>query len=245
MADTAKAPDCGDSLCSAVHRLTLPPARHTVRSASAFRRTVPLSSSSASPECVRAAAPSCIDPRLRSGHVTHSLDTEPVPKDQTRFDRIAERIENGALVLTMAVLVGVATSQFILRAVFNSTLEWADEFQRIVVLWLALLGAVAAARTDRHLRIDVAHKLLGPRLRELVSAVASLVVVVVAATLAYEAGRFTAQAYSFGDTVMDDVEQWPFLVIMPIAFGLIALYYLRNAVRQTLRAIRGVDGSAG
>ena len=232
------------AVCSAVHRLTLPPARNTVRSASAFRRTVPLASSSASPQCVRAAAPSCIDPRLRSGHVTHSLDTEPAPKDQTRFDRIAERIENGALALTMAVLVGVATAQLVLRSVFDSTLPWADEFQRIVVLWLALLGAVAAARTDKHLRIDVVHKLLGPRLRELVSAVASLVVVVVASTLSYEAGRFTAQAYSFGDKVMDDVEQWPFLVIMPVAFGLIALYYLRNAAQQAMRAIAGVEGGS-
>jgi len=177
--------------------------------------------------------------------VTHSLDTEPAPKDTTRFDRIAERIENGALTLTMVALVGVAAVQLILRSVFSSTLVWADEFQRIVVLWLALLGAVAAARTDRHLRIDVVHKLLGPRLRELVSALASFVVVAVASVLAYQAGRFTAQAYSFGDTVMGDVKQWPFLVIMPVAFGLIAAYYLRNAVRQAMRAIAGDEGRAG
>jgi TRAP-type C4-dicarboxylate transport system permease small subunit len=176
--------------------------------------------------------------------VTHSLDTEPAPKDQTPFDRIAERIENGALVITMAALVGVATVQLVLRSGFSSTLVWADEFQHIAVLWLALLGAIAAARTDKHLRIDVAHKLLGPRLRELTSAVASLVVVVVASVLSYEAGRFTAQAYSFGDTVMGDVKQWPFLVIMPAAFGLIALYYLRNAVRQVMRAIGGVEGGS-
>jgi TRAP-type C4-dicarboxylate transport system permease small subunit len=177
--------------------------------------------------------------------LTQSLDTEPAPERTTRFDRVAERIENAALTLTMAALVGVAAVQLVLRSVFSTTLVWADEFQRIVVLWLALLGAVAAARTDRHLRIDVVHKLLGPRLRELVSALASLVVVAVAAVLSYEAARFTAQAYSFGDTVMGDVKQWPFLLIMPLAFGLISLYYLRNAVRQTLRAVRGDEGRAG
>ena len=176
--------------------------------------------------------------------MTPTLDTEPVPKYTTRLDRIAERIENGALALTMAVLVGVATVQLVLRSAFSSTLAWADEFQRILVLWLALLGAIAAARTDRHLRIDVVHKLLGLRLREAMSGLASLVAAAVAAVLAYEAGRFTAQAYSFGDVVMGDVKQWPFLVIMPVAFGLIAAFYLRNTVRHARRAVAGGDRAA-
>jgi TRAP-type transport system small permease protein len=171
--------------------------------------------------------------------VSSSLGPEPTPPPATRFDRIAERVENTALALTMAALVGISGLQLILRSGFDATLLWADEFLRIVVLWLALLGAVAAARTDRHLRIDVVYKLLGFRAREGVSSLASLVACVVAALLCYESARFTHQAYSYADTVMGDVKQWPFLLIMPIAFGLISIYYLRNAVRHLLRALRG------
>ena len=166
------------------------------------------------------------------------LNAEPATQPETRFDRIAAQIETAALPLTLAVLVGIAGVQLILRSAFDATLLWADEFLRIVVLWLALLGAIAAARTDRHLRIDVVHKMLHPRLRELTAGAASLVASIVASLLAYEAGRFTAQAYSFGDVIMGDVKQWPFLVIMPTAFALMACYYLRNTWRHVGRAIR-------
>jgi TRAP-type C4-dicarboxylate transport system permease small subunit len=169
--------------------------------------------------------------------VTTELSTEPAPEPATRLDRIAAHVENAALTITMALLVGIAGLQLILRSVFDTTLLWADEFLRILVLWVALLGAVAAARTDRHLRIDVVHKLLGPRSREAMSSVASLVAAVIAGVIAYEAGRFTAQAYEFGDVVMGGVKQWPFLLIMPVGIGLIALWYLRNAVRHARRAL--------
>jgi TRAP-type transport system small permease protein len=171
--------------------------------------------------------------------VSTSLGPEPDQQPPTRFDRIAERVENAALALTMAVLVGISGLQLILRSGFDMTLLWADEFLRILVLWLALLGAVAAARTDRHLRIDVVYKLLGYRAREGVSSLASLVAAAVGALIAYEAGRFTVQAYHYGDTVMGNVKQWPLLLIMPAAFGLISAYYLRNAVRHLARALRG------
>jgi TRAP-type transport system small permease protein len=171
--------------------------------------------------------------------VSSSLGPEPASPPTSRFDRIAERIENAALALTMAVLVGISGLQLILRSGFDTTLLWADEFLRIVVLWLALLGAIAAARTDRHLRIDVVYKLLGHRAREGVSSLASLVACVVAALLSYEAVRFTQQAWSYGDTVMGDVKQWPFLLIMPVAFALVSAYYLRNGVRHLLSALRG------
>ena len=174
--------------------------------------------------------------------MTTELSPEPTPEPATQLDRIAAHVENAALTGTMAVLVGIAGLQLILRSVFDTTLLWADEFLRILVLWLALLGAVAAARTDRHLRIDVVHKLLPPRPREWMASLASLIASAIAATIAYEAGRFTAQVYSFGDVVMGGVKQWPFLLIMPVGIGFIALWYLRNAWRHARRAL--VAGAA-
>jgi TRAP-type C4-dicarboxylate transport system permease small subunit len=168
-----------------------------------------------------------------------SIETEVSAAPETRFDRIAGHIENAALTVTMAFLVGLAGTQLVLRSGFDTTLLWADELLRILVLWLTLLGAIVAARTDRHLRIDVIHKLLPPRGRELLGCIASLVVVGVAGLFAWEAVRFTHQAYTFEDTVLGGVPQWPFLLILPVGVGLIALYYLRNAWRHFSRALSG------
>ena len=171
--------------------------------------------------------------------MTTSLSPEPVPEGATRFDRIAERIENGALAITMALLVGVAALQLVLRSAFSMSLFWTGDALRVLVLWLTLLGAIAAARADRHLRIDVVAKLLPHRARELMACAASLVTVGVAALLAYEAGRFAQQTYVAGEKLTGDIVLWPFLLIMPVAFALIGSYYLRNAWRHLGRAVRG------
>jgi TRAP-type C4-dicarboxylate transport system permease small subunit len=156
----------------------------------------------------------------------------------TRFDAVAARLEKGALVVAMALLVGIAALQLVLRSVFAMSLLWADELLRILVLWLAVLGAIAAARTDRHLRIDVVPRLLPPRGHELTACAASLVVVGVAGLFAYEAARFMQQAWAFEDTVLGGLApQWPLLLIMPVGLGLIAGYYLRNAWRHLRRAL--------
>jgi TRAP-type C4-dicarboxylate transport system permease small subunit len=171
--------------------------------------------------------------------VTSPLSPEPAPDGTSRFDRIAARVENAALALAMALLAGIAGTQLILRSVFDTTLLWADELLRILVLWLAILGATAAARTDRHLRVDVFSRLLPVRGRELLSAAASLVALGVAGLFAYEAARFTHQAYTFQDTALGGVPQWPFLTILPLGLAVIAACYLRNAWRHLRRALAG------
>ena len=69
--------------------------------------------------------------------------------------RWLDRIENtliGVLVLAMVLL---ADAQIVLRNLFDSGIDWADPLLRAMVLWTAMLGALAAARDDKHIGLDL------------------------------------------------------------------------------------------
>jgi TRAP-type C4-dicarboxylate transport system permease small subunit len=63
-------------------------------------------------------------------------------------------IEDYALVALVGLLVVFAGLQIVLRLFFESGIVWADALLRHLVLWTAMLGAMTAARENKHLAID-------------------------------------------------------------------------------------------
>ena len=51
-------------------------------------------------------------------------------------------------------MILLAVGQIVLRIFFSIGFVWADELVSLTVLWVAIVASVAAARSDRHLRID-------------------------------------------------------------------------------------------
>ncbi|MCH8220487.1 MAG: TRAP transporter small permease subunit [Proteobacteria bacterium] len=65
-----------------------------------------------------------------------------------------QRIENGLLVLILTSMILLASTQIFLRNFLSTGFTIGDELLRILVLWLAMLGALAASRDQRHIAID-------------------------------------------------------------------------------------------
>jgi TRAP-type C4-dicarboxylate transport system permease small subunit len=57
--------------------------------------------------------------------------------------------EDGLMAILLSATILLAASQILLRNLFDSGIIWADPTLRIMVLWLALLGAIAATREMR------------------------------------------------------------------------------------------------
>ena len=51
------------------------------------------------------------------------------------------RLEDALLVALLGVLLLLASTQILLRNLFDAGLTWADPLLRVLVLWLGLLGA--------------------------------------------------------------------------------------------------------
>ena len=155
-----------------------------------------------------------------------------------RADTAGRWCENFLLIALFAALLGLSGTQIILRNFFSSGLFWADELVRALVLWLAVVGALAATRDRRHIAIDLIVRSL-PRLpQQITRSVVALFAASVAATFAWQAWRFVMDSREFGDVVLGDWPAWYFQVILPVGFALIAWRFLVNAVAYWLPAQR-------
>jgi TRAP-type C4-dicarboxylate transport system permease small subunit len=59
-------------------------------------------------------------------------------------------------------MISLAFAQIVLRNGFDGGIVWADSLLRIMVLWIALIGAVVASRDQRHINIDLISRFLPP-----------------------------------------------------------------------------------
>jgi TRAP-type C4-dicarboxylate transport system permease small subunit len=136
------------------------------------------------------------------------------------------------LMILLSALVLLACGQIVLRDVFSIGFTWTDGLIRLAVLWLALIGAIAAGRDRKHIAIDVLSRALPARLRHVAGVVTNLFTAGVTGTMTWYAWAFVADSRSFGDVLLGDSPAWVFQVILPVGFGLISYRYLVRAVQQ-------------
>ena len=88
-----------------------------------------------------------------------------VPSGITRVLRVITLLEDSLLVGLLALMIILAAAQIVLRNVLGSSFGSSDQLLRILVLWVGLLGAVAASRDDKQINIDMLSRLLPVRAR--------------------------------------------------------------------------------
>ncbi len=142
-----------------------------------------------------------------------------------RLEAIGRLLENTLLAVTLVALILLAAGQILLRNVFDTGFVWSDELLRLLLLWLAMIGAVAASRQDKHIKIDVLSRFLSPRLRLASQAVTALFASCVCGLIAWHAFRFVAESREFGDVVLVNAPAWLFQAVLPVGFALIAYHY--------------------
>ncbi len=144
----------------------------------------------------------------------------------SRLDRAGRLAENAALLVLLSSLILLAVGQIILREVFETGVIWADELVRLLVLWLAMIGSVAACRDNRHIRIDALSHVLPERGIAAVRLVVDLFAAGVCAVLAWQAWRYLRLEVEFADTVLVDVPAWIAHVVVPLSFAILAYRFL-------------------
>ena len=157
-----------------------------------------------------------------------------VPQNRwwVRIDRAARNVETALIVAILGGLVVSGAAQIVLRNVFSVGFSWSDGAARLAVLWLGLLGALAASRDGRHITMGALAHWLPPRLQLIAGVCADGFGVAVSAALAWYSLAFVGDSREFGDTTVGDLPAWWFQSIMPIAFALMAWQFFVQAVRR-------------
>jgi len=151
-----------------------------------------------------------------------------------RAGRALAAVEDLALVSLLALLVVLAFGQIVLRQV-NVSIAWGDPMTRLLVLWVGVLGAIAATRANEHITIDAVSRFLPPRLRFGLGAAMSFFASSVCAVFAWHAFRFVLFERDAGTTSFDLMPGWVAALVLPLGFGLIALRFALLAADQVFR----------
>ena len=149
-----------------------------------------------------------------------------------RLDKLGATIETAVLVSMLTAMMVVAVSQIVMREAFGTGFGWADELIRIMVLWLALVGSIAACRENRHIRIDGLSHVLPDSAVNVLRIIVDLFPAVVCAVIAVQAWRYLQVEIEYKDTVLVNTPAWLAHAIMPLAFALISYRFLVAALRQ-------------
>lgn len=150
----------------------------------------------------------------------------------SKFGRLIVYIEESLLALMLGLMIILATTQIFMRNLWGAGIDWSDPLLRVLVLWLGLLGAMAATRDGNHIKIDLLSKLLPATATRFLTPFTNFVSATICAIVCYHAARFVIMEHADGAIAFAAVPAWLCEIIIPIGFGLMALRFLTDAFTQ-------------
>lgn len=148
-----------------------------------------------------------------------------------RLEKAGKALEDAVLVILLTGMILLAASQIVLRNFFDFGFFWTDEMLRLLVLWLAVAGAVAASRQDRHISIAVLDRFLPSAAQTAVKMVLDLFTAGICGLITWHSLAFVRGSHEFGDILLGGVPAWIPQAVLPLGFGLIAYRYGLFAIR--------------
>ena len=152
--------------------------------------------------------------------------TQAVTAALARLDQAGRLVEDVLLVTLLGGMMLVAVGQVIAREIFETGFFLAGELVRLMVLWLAMVGSIAACRENRHIRIDAISHLLSDRAVGIVRMLVDTFAAVVCGVIAWNAWRYLQLEIEFEDTVLIDTPAWVAHLVVPVAFALLSYRFL-------------------
>ncbi len=147
------------------------------------------------------------------------------------------KIEEILLVSLLLTMIGMAVAQIVLRNLFDSGIVWGDSLVRVLVLWIGLVGAMVATRTDNHIRIDMISRYLPDPVKPFTTLAVHGFTALVTAAMAWFSLKFVRMEMADNLMAFARVPAWMCEVIIPLAFGVISLRYTLFSITRLIQLI--------
>jgi TRAP-type C4-dicarboxylate transport system permease small subunit len=157
----------------------------------------------------------------------------------SRLECAGRLAEDALLVLLLGGMIVLAAGQIVLRNFLNIGFIWSDEALRMLVLWIAVAGAVAASRSDKHINIPVFDRFLPGRLGRLKDLVIHAFTAGICGVVAWHGLQFVRSSHEFGDVLLGGVPAWLLQLVLPAGFGLLCYRYALFSAKDLAGLLRG------
>jgi len=157
------------------------------------------------------------------------------------FNQKASKVLNSILIavfvlLVLDVLWGVGT-----RYVLGNQARWSEELARLLMVWLAMLGAALATREGQHLGLDVVVRQWSSEVQRLAVLFVHLAVAIFAfVIMAWGGGLLVADRFESGQMLpaLNISRAW-FYLALPVSGTLITIFSFENFVSELKEAKGG------
>lgn len=150
---------------------------------------------------------------------------------------VLSRIENGLAVAAFLGMGLLPVLELALRSLFDTGIPGSFSYVQHLTLWVAFLGAMIAAREMRHITLAQGLGTLPLRLRAASSILVAAVSGTVAAGLCWASIAFVRAETEALQRLGGWLPVWIAELILPIAFAVIALRFIRQAGGKPARAV--------
>lgn len=152
-----------------------------------------------------------------------------------KFNGIVAAISRQLIIAIVAVLTIILVSAVVFRYGLNSSISWAEEGSKYLMVWLTFLGTPIALRQFGHINIDLILNVVPGRLKQLMYFFVNLIILFTMAIIFWHGIKFTQLgmrqvASSF------NLSMFYMYVAVPIGAGLTCLV----AIEHSLRSLRGI-----
>lgn len=139
----------------------------------------------------------------------------------------------------IGAMVALALAQILSRALFDYTLDWAEELARVALVWSVLLVSPFAYRSGAHVAIGSFAAALPPRLLLAASTALNLLVIWICVEMLVQSLAFWERGLSLTASALDIQMAWIYAIV-PAAFVFLLLVGIELVIRL-LRSLLGPD----
>src|SRR6056297_2782110 len=164
----------------------------------------------------------------------HNEHASSLPGFLGVIDSTISRVESFLLAVGVLLMAANTISNVVGRYVFQSSIFFSEELNRILIILITFAGISYAARQGRHIRMSAIYA-LPPKVRKFMMIVIALVTAVFMLGLCYYSFQYIVTQAGRGRVLPSlQIPVWVTLVWVPVGFFMTGLQYLLTAIKNIL-----------
>lgn len=153
------------------------------------------------------------------------------------LNRGLSHLLQGLLIAVFTVLVLVVVWGVVSRYLLGDQASWSEELARLLMVWLALLGAALVCREERHLGLDVVVRAWPEDVQRVARIFAHLCILsFAAAIMAWGGWQLVSQRFAFGQMLpaLGISKGW-FYLALPVSGALTSVFSIELMLAAILK----------